>query len=78
VAILIDFPPLVQLSGKRASLMTTVEDSPKVGFVKEKGKPAQHIETSDDEVGSSDITVLEEAYTTGHHPDPSHPLNLPR
>jgi hypothetical protein len=21
--------------------------------------------------------VLEEAYTTGHHPDPKHPLNLP-
>jgi hypothetical protein len=22
--------------------------------------------------------VLEEAYTTGHHPDPQHPLNLPK
>jgi hypothetical protein len=31
-----------------------------------------------EECGPVDLSVLEEAYTTGRHPDPKHPLNLPK
>jgi hypothetical protein len=51
---------------------------PKSDFMEEKTQRLQHIETSEDEKHPSELILLEEAYTSGHHPDPNHPLNLPR
>jgi hypothetical protein len=40
----------------------------------------RHLEKAEGSTGDSVTAenLLADAYTTGHHPDPKHPLNLPR